>query len=167
MFSFAVTNKDLNGRISTINGQVFVNWSTDGPWSSSNDVNATVNFLSNHTDKNNMSHYYNISLCYAKKQLNNLWSIQAVKGDLLRFCNESGLCGPFDNSVNVLTNSFWLSKKKLLSCQLFTTCSNFNSSYAIEILITTDKRKYRRYFGELTIYNQSKSSLINSFLVYL
>ena len=76
--------------------------------------------------------------------------------NLLEFCNKSGLCGPFDDDVVVLIDSDWMPKYKNLSCQLFTTCSNFISTFGIQIIVDANNRQYSYHSGDLSIPSQSK-----------
>lgn len=151
---FILTGNDFDGSVSTVNGQVFVNWSTVGPWNSSEDVNFTVYFSTDYSN-NDTSPNINISTCFATKVKNGSWQIVPLRGNLLNFCNESQLCRKFDDNVFLL-NSYWMPLSKELSCHLFTTCSNFNSTYGIQIRAVTGQGQYSYYIGNLSIYSQSK-----------
>lgn len=150
---FDIKRNDFDGSVSTVNGQVFVNWSTVGPWNSSEDVNFTVYFLTDYSN-NGTSPNINISTCFATKVKNGSWQIVPLRGNLLNFCNESQLCRKFDDNVFLL-NSYWMPLSKELSCHLFTTCSNFNSTYGIQIRAVTGQGQYSYYIGNLSIYSQN------------
>ena len=141
---------DFDVSIKTINGKIDVNWKTSSLWQ-----NTTVYFLSSlHDDVTNASHAVNVTVCHAFTDDQNAWKIEPVKGNLLEFCNRSRKCGPV-NADDMIVQATLTQE---LSCQLFTTCTNFEDVFRIQVVSIGRGREYGFQSGNMTILSESKFS---------
>ena len=134
--------------IRTINGKVYVNWNTSSLWQST-----TVYFISSLINNvTNTSYPVNISVCRAFTHDKNSWEIEPVKGNLLEFCNKSRKCWPVKDADSLVG----VSGNPELSCQLFTTCTNFKDVFRIQVISIGERKEYSFQSEDMTILSQSK-----------
>ncbi|CAB4003806.1 ---NA--- [Paramuricea clavata] len=140
-------NNDFDVSIKTINGKIYVNWKTSSLWQ-----NTTVYFLSSlHDDITNASHAVNVTVCHAFKDDKNSWKIEPVQGNLLELCNRSRKCGPV-NADDLIVRATLTQE---LSCQLFTTCTNFEDVFRIQVVSIGGGREYSFQSGNMTILSEN------------
>lgn len=140
-------SNDFDVSIKTINGKIDVNWKTSSLWQ-----NTTVYFLSSlHDDVTNASHAVNVTVCHAFTDDKNSWKIEPVQGNLLEFCNRSRKCGPV-NADDMIVQATLTQE---LSCQLFTTCTNFEDVFRIQVVSIGGGREYGFQSGNMTILSEN------------
>lgn len=115
--------------------------------------NTTVYFLTYlHDDVSNVTDLVNVSVCQAFLQKENMWTIKPIEKNLYDFCNRSKKCslGKAGNSLVRATVD------EELSCQIFTTCSNFEDVFRIQVLSSGGGKEYQFQSGNMSILSESK-----------
>ena len=141
-------DNDFQVSIKIINGKVDIKWNSSSLWQ-----NTTVYFLSSLEDSvTNASRIVNFSVCHAFMQDKVSWKIEPIQDKLLEFCNRSRNCGPVED-IDSLVNAYG---REELSCQLFTTCSNFQDIFRIHVVSKAEGMEYSFESGNMTILSESK-----------
>ena len=125
-------------------------WKVSSQWK-----NTTVYFSSSLDDDiNNSSYAANFSVCHAFKQGNASWKVGPVKGNLLEFCKKSRNCVPVEAQQDLLVKTSGSLQE--LSCVLFTSCTNFEDNFRIQVVSTGGGETYNFRSGNMTILSESK-----------
>ena len=141
---------DFDVSIEIINGKINIKWSGQSFWQ-----NTTVYFVSSLNDyKTNSLHIVNVNVCHAFTKDNKSWNIKPIEGNLLQFCNMSKKCGKVNND-NSLVRATTLTQQEL-SCELFTTCVNFEDTFLIEVISEGNGTKHSFKSDNMTIPSESK-----------
>ncbi|XP_028399797.1 uncharacterized protein LOC114523141 [Dendronephthya gigantea] len=138
---------DFHVSIKTVNGKVHISWDTSSVWQ-----NTTVYFLSNLYDNvTNTPFAVSIAVCNASISHDKSWKIEPTGTNLLEFCNKSRKCGPVDGKTSLVKAT----GTQELSCELFTTCANFDDVYSIRVVSIGGGKEYSFQSGNMTILSEN------------